>query len=632
MNPTDGSPTGAPLAIPGLVFVAPTDDLHPATVELDPAAGFRRPRGIRQWSHEASVVRVADLTDAIRKELGVQLPHEQLDAAKFPHAHRAAKTNPLVAVPHELVAALVGKGVRVHTVGFDKITSGFFYLAEGAGEEQRVQGDLIEMLGPILQYGSANEDIERHLGRVVDRLLSALSGGAVNELRVELADALPTLAAKGAASTVDVAAFEDEARALAEPAKKWETRARELASALEGATARKEPTLAIPLYGEARRVTRTEMELDVRGKRIVLPGRVEWVVSGEISDAPRAAKAAAAPATSQVDEAWGEDEAVTAKPAAAAAKPIAAPTPAPTPSPVAAKVAPSPSPSKVTPAPTPSPIAAKVAPSPSASKVTPAPTPSPIAAKVTPSPSTPKVTPAPTPSPVAVKPATAARPGPLAARLITPAPVMAATPTPAPAQAVVATRITTVSGAGAGPVPVPAVAASSTSKPRVEEPVARAAAAVAASAPAAVVEPPEADDDDDDGAEAPAEKKGARKLSKKERKAQKTAERRAAAEAANRAANAPKAKSVAPTKAEPKPADKPADKPAARSERPKAAAAAAAAAAVKAPVKSVPAPKKPSSAPPAAEPPTSSFGTIGLVLLVLLALAAAGWWFFLRHK
>src|SRR5690348_3032695 len=124
----------ATLTIPGLIFVgtegAGRDN---AVVHLGAAVGWTIPRGLHTWSRELSVVAKETLTPDLRRELGVLLPEEQGDPEVVPRARRAAQACKIVAVERTLAERLTAKGVRVHTVGFDRVSNGFFYFANGGG-------------------------------------------------------------------------------------------------------------------------------------------------------------------------------------------------------------------------------------------------------------------------------------------------------------------------------------------------------------------------------------------------------------------------------------------------------------------------------------------------------------------
>ena len=91
------------------------------------------PRGILGWSTEVSVVARDGLTEEIRRATKLVMPEEQIPPAKMPLTAQAALKSPLVAVSSKLVPKLVELGIRVHTVGVDRVTSSFYYLAEGGG-------------------------------------------------------------------------------------------------------------------------------------------------------------------------------------------------------------------------------------------------------------------------------------------------------------------------------------------------------------------------------------------------------------------------------------------------------------------------------------------------------------------
>src|SRR5439155_22298823 len=139
-----GAMSDATLTIPGLVFVgAPGAGKDTAVVQLGAAVGWTIPRGVHTWTRELSVVTKDDLTPELRRQLGVVLPEEQGDPELVPRAQSAAKACKIVAVERPLSDQLPAKGVRVHTVGFDRVSNGFFYFASGGGAAKRVQSELI---------------------------------------------------------------------------------------------------------------------------------------------------------------------------------------------------------------------------------------------------------------------------------------------------------------------------------------------------------------------------------------------------------------------------------------------------------------------------------------------------------
>ncbi len=280
--------TDATLTIPGLLFIgAESADKDAAVVHLGPAVGWTIPRGVATWSRELTVVMKQDLTPELRKELGVVLPEEQGDAEVVPRARRAAQACKLVAVERTLSEQLPAKGLRVHTVGFDRVSSGFFYFASGgSGPQKRVQGELIEIIAPSLSGGSSQEELNAGLDGLIDRLLGELSDGALSEEQLELAEALPTLGPKSAEAGDKLQTLEGWLILSATRSAKFEADARKLAEVLRGSTRRDAEQVPVPLFGEARRVVQPDLEVEViegdagKRSRITLPARARWFVSG----------------------------------------------------------------------------------------------------------------------------------------------------------------------------------------------------------------------------------------------------------------------------------------------------------------------------------------------------------------
>jgi len=241
------------------------------------------PVGILGWSHEVSVVAREALTEDIRRATKIVMPEEQIPPAKMPLTAQAAGKSPLVAVSSKLVPKLVELGLRVHTVGVDRVTSSFYYLAEGGGEEQiRIEGDLVQAVGAMLGERADNAAIERVLDGLVDRLLRSLSKDRVTELTLELAACLPRAAADGrGTSEVDLDSFEKNLGQLVGGAEKYSTPAREIADKLLETNERR---LEVPLFGEARKVSQGPFDLMVGEGKVPLGTYERWVMAHALGE------------------------------------------------------------------------------------------------------------------------------------------------------------------------------------------------------------------------------------------------------------------------------------------------------------------------------------------------------------
>ncbi|WP_394823648.1 hypothetical protein [Pendulispora albinea] len=357
------------LAVPGVIYIgstggrrqkdqkegekegnkgeSPEASAAPHVVHLGAAAGWMRPRGIRQWAREITVIRRSALSEAIRKDLGVTLPQEQVPPAKLPLTSRAAGESPFIAIAQNLLQKLVDRGVRVHTVGFDKISGGFYYLAEGGqSPPARVEGDLIEMISPALEAAGENADLDALLEGVIDRILLDVSKGDLGEAAVELAAALPRLCTDGRGTEgCDLEAFEREAATLAQGSTAYETLARVLASRLS--STKHSDVVTVPLFGEARREKEPVITVHLGSNHTQLSARDRWLVTGapnrEITLAPQRANTVRVPTIepSPPSSNGGKfpSRAPSPRPAAglpAAGAPAATPAPAPAPAVIAA--------------------------------------------------------------------------------------------------------------------------------------------------------------------------------------------------------------------------------------------------------------------------------------------------------
>jgi hypothetical protein len=310
------------LALPGVLFVG-EDDRSRLVAHLGAAAGWMIPKGILSWSHEVSVVEKGDLKEDIRREAKIVLPEEQIPKGRMPLSHQAALASPLVAVSSRLTQKLVDAGIRVHTVGADRVTSSFYYIAEGGGEEPvRVEGDLVAAVGAMLGERADNAAIERVLDGVADRLVRSLSKGRVMELALELAAALPRAAADGSGmQDVDLEGFEKELSTLVGASEKYGAYLKEIAAKLSVATDRK---VEIPLYGDARKLSQGAFDITVGDRTVSLVTHERWLATGPLTEPTRPAKS----------EPRVEPKPTTPQPATAApanfrslAQPLAAPRP-----------------------------------------------------------------------------------------------------------------------------------------------------------------------------------------------------------------------------------------------------------------------------------------------------------------
>jgi hypothetical protein len=263
-----------------------------------------------------------DLTPELQRELGVHLPEQQGDPDLVPKARLAAQACKVVAVEESLQEQLLAKGVRVHTVGFDRVSNGFFYFAKGGGgKDQRVQGELIEIIAPTLEAGS-REELDARLDGLLDRLIVELSEGALSEAQLELAAALPPLGPKSDQAAIKLQTLEGWLILAATRSAKFEAEGRKLAEALRGATRRETDVVQVHPFGEARRVAQPELEVEVKegdtGQRgrLMLPARTRWFIAGGASPSTR-------PAPSKAASDFVVKPDIAARPPAAASAPAA---------------------------------------------------------------------------------------------------------------------------------------------------------------------------------------------------------------------------------------------------------------------------------------------------------------------
>jgi len=477
------------VAVAGVLFVGPVASGKGgrSRIWLGPSAGWRVPRGIHQWERELSFVLRASMTPALATALRATRPAEQIAPKRYPMAAKAVEVSPILALSSNLAQAAQEQGVRVHTIGVDRVSGDFYYFEEGGGREPvRVQGSLVDMLAPSLKASTTNDEIAVLMDGILDRLLLALSEGKVSELDVELADALPRLSRDGTGLVgTDLDAFEAEAASLAARATRWDAAARQLPEALAAAARGSKASAPVPLFGEAARETKPALDLVLGGKPLQLPVQPVWTVKGAprleekpaakpqpSPAAPRVAAKVETPRTPRAESPrapWAEPKAATP---VAAKKPEAKPTPSPSPARVEAKPAPSPSPARVEakldPGLPPGPVRPRVQ-----SSVDTMPPPNPVLSHVSDRP--PRPSPSPTPPRAGTKPTplkTPVPPRPPAEAPLVSAPAPSSkpdvarspVPAPAPAQAS-ASASASVPAARTELAPPPVVAPASASAP-----------------------------------------------------------------------------------------------------------------------------------------------------------------------
>ncbi|HXX69252.1 MAG TPA: hypothetical protein VEK07_18855, partial [Polyangiaceae bacterium] len=168
---SDEREKSAALSIAGVLQVSPLAS-GKSVVRVGPSAGWLTPAGISSWESELSFIARPEMTAALARAVRGTLPGEQIAAKRYPLASYAVETVPFLAVSANIAADVRKQGVRVHTVGVDRVSAGFYYFAEGgSGAPVQVQGNLVEMLAPSLAASSTNADIAALLKDLIDRLL-----------------------------------------------------------------------------------------------------------------------------------------------------------------------------------------------------------------------------------------------------------------------------------------------------------------------------------------------------------------------------------------------------------------------------------------------------------------------------
>ena len=279
--------SGASIGVPGLLYVGTPGEQELAVLHVGPAVGWVALKGLHTWSREISVVFKAEVSEALRRELGVTMPEDLPEAATLPNARRAALASNLVGVDPSLVDKMVAGGVRVHTVGSDRITGGFYYFAKGgAGGPVRAQGNLVEMVAPGLAATADNATLEAGMDGVIARILAELSEGKLSEAQIELAGALPSLGEPAPEAAVKLQTLEGFLVVNGTRAARYEERARAVVETLGQAARGADNMVQVPLFGDDRRVVQPELQIEYADgeagtqRKLTLPERSRWFVAG----------------------------------------------------------------------------------------------------------------------------------------------------------------------------------------------------------------------------------------------------------------------------------------------------------------------------------------------------------------
>jgi hypothetical protein len=258
-----------------------------AVLHVGSSVGWVALKGVSTWSREISVVVKAEVSEAFCRELGITLPESQPEAARLPNARRAALASTLVAVEPVLVDKLVARGVRVHTVGSDRITGGFYYFAKGGtGGAVRVQGNLVEMVAPALASSADNATLEATMDGLIGRILGELSEGVLSEAAIELAGELPALGELESDAAAKLQTLEGLLVLTGTRASRYEERARAVVDTVGQAGRQGKDSVSVPLFGDAIRVVQPELQVEYADgdsgaqRKLTLPERSRWFVAG----------------------------------------------------------------------------------------------------------------------------------------------------------------------------------------------------------------------------------------------------------------------------------------------------------------------------------------------------------------
>lgn len=288
------------LTVGGVVYVGRPDTKRRSALHVGRHVGWFPAPGIRTWTKDVSIVKKSAVTPQLQKELGLVMPEEAARKRNLTDAASAAEHCSLVAVTPELAPTLLAKGLRVYSIGCDRITGGIYFFADGGSEgPMRLQGDLISMVAPNLPDGATNNEIEDVVETVIDRLLSQLSGGLLNELEVELAEALPKLGEEDPLETLQT--FEGYLLLGRSRSEKYANEAVAIASALENAQKSGSASAKIELFTEAVVETQPALSLSMNAagtdRVIKLPARTRWITTHELAPSVRPPAVAATGAT-----------------------------------------------------------------------------------------------------------------------------------------------------------------------------------------------------------------------------------------------------------------------------------------------------------------------------------------------
>jgi hypothetical protein len=280
------------LWIPGLVHV----DFRGGRPHLvcGPDVGWTMSVGVDDWK----CTLVLAPRDACRAR-GYPMPEDEIDAERWPHVHAAARAATHVAVSAAEAATCIAQGIRVVEISWHRVSGGGLIEGRGGGPTRTFGGELYATrLRPVSNTaGPADHDEDDTPPYLIDRILHAVSGGALSEATAELARDLATLLRP---EVIDWPSgpWRRDARRTHAGLTDWNARlvaiheraaphledARALVERLRSATS---DVIDVPLYGHARRVVLPKAILGDDPPPLRLAARTDWQVDDVESWYPR---------------------------------------------------------------------------------------------------------------------------------------------------------------------------------------------------------------------------------------------------------------------------------------------------------------------------------------------------------
>ncbi|MCY1059679.1 hypothetical protein [Nannocystis sp. SCPEA4] len=276
------------LVIPGLIAIDPHrwDGRGQAEIVRGALAGKADLPELSDWKRELWLI-----PREVARRLGVRPPEERAELSPYPRLRGRLAEAALVVVDEATVGKAAFAGYMTISVSYHRVASGGSVEVHDGEVARGFSGEYGDLLAQVAGDGDAEEGRSRGhraLERAFDRVLRALTGGALSLYDVDFADFAAHL------RSPEFAGFEAELAEIEAQGAERRPLAESLLAALDAAA---DDEVALPGGYVARRVREPDFTLrprgvlTVSGGPIAVPADERWLVDDVEAFMPAARKA-----------------------------------------------------------------------------------------------------------------------------------------------------------------------------------------------------------------------------------------------------------------------------------------------------------------------------------------------------